>query len=174
MQRSWIRPSIVLLAVVGVLALPAAGVSQPAEKTPTAQGTGGAAATVDLLATHAAIEALRDPDRRFVRRGTNAWWGWGVSLYLLGFMLATQVQQIAGRRLEPRRVGIDHPRDMDHRVGALDQRRECRRIVERPRDPRHSVARRLGPTDQRADRMARLQRLIEQMRADEPCRSGDR
>ena len=59
-QRSWIRPSIVLLAVVGVLAVPAAGVSQPAEKTPTAQGTGGAAATVDLLATHAAIEALRD------------------------------------------------------------------------------------------------------------------
>src|ERR687891_1153822 len=59
-QRSWIRLSIVLLAVVGVLAVPAAGVSQPAEKTPTAEGTGGAAATVDFLATHAAIEALRD------------------------------------------------------------------------------------------------------------------
>jgi len=42
-----------------------------------------------------AIEALRDPDRRFVRRGTNAWWGWGVSLYVMGFGLATQVQQIA-------------------------------------------------------------------------------
>ena len=42
-----------------------------------------------------AVEALRDPDRRFVRRGTGAWWGWGVTLYLLGFALATQVQQIA-------------------------------------------------------------------------------
>ena len=42
-----------------------------------------------------AIEALRDPERRFVRRGTGAWYGWGVSLYLLGFVLATQVQQIA-------------------------------------------------------------------------------
>jgi gamma-glutamyltranspeptidase/glutathione hydrolase len=58
--RSWNRPSIVLLAVVAVLAVPAAGVSQPAAKTPTAVGTGGAAATVDLLATHAAIEALRN------------------------------------------------------------------------------------------------------------------
>ncbi len=58
--RSWIRPFIVLLTVVGLLAVPAAGVSQPpAEKTATAEGTGGAAATVDLLATHAAIEALR-------------------------------------------------------------------------------------------------------------------
>ena len=61
MPRSWIRPSIVLLAVVGLLALPAAGISQPpAEKTPTAEGTGGAAATVDLLATQAAVEALRN------------------------------------------------------------------------------------------------------------------
>ena len=59
--RSWIRPSIVLLVVVGLLALPAVGISQPqAEKTPTAEGTGGAAATVDLLATQAAVEALRD------------------------------------------------------------------------------------------------------------------
>jgi hypothetical protein len=38
---------------------------------------------------------LRDPDRRFARRGTNAWAGWGVTLYLLGFALATQVAQIA-------------------------------------------------------------------------------
>ena len=38
-----------------------------------------------------AVEALRDPERRFVRRGTDAWSGWGVSLYLLGFGLATQV-----------------------------------------------------------------------------------
>jgi gamma-glutamyltranspeptidase / glutathione hydrolase len=59
--RSWIRPSIVLLVVVGLLALPAAGIAQPqAEQTPTAEGTGGAAATVDLLATQAAVEALRN------------------------------------------------------------------------------------------------------------------
>jgi hypothetical protein len=38
---------------------------------------------------------LRDPDRRFARRGTNAWAGWGVTLYILGFLLATQVAQIA-------------------------------------------------------------------------------
>jgi hypothetical protein len=42
-----------------------------------------------------AVEALRDPERRFVRRGTGAWYGWGLTLYLLGFGLATQVQQIA-------------------------------------------------------------------------------
>jgi len=37
----------------------------------------------------------RDPDRRFPHRGTGAWSGWGVTLYLLGFLLATQVAQIA-------------------------------------------------------------------------------
>jgi hypothetical protein len=42
-----------------------------------------------------AASHLRDPDRRFARRGTNAWAGWGVTLYLLGFALATQVAQIA-------------------------------------------------------------------------------
>ena len=41
------------------------------------------------------VSHLRDPDRRFARRGTNAWAGWGVTLYLLGFALATQVAQIA-------------------------------------------------------------------------------
>ena len=35
------------------------------------------------------------PSRRFHRRGTGAWYGWGVTLYLLGFALATQVAQIA-------------------------------------------------------------------------------
>ena len=36
-------------------------IAQPqAEQTPTAEGTGGAAATVDLLATQAAVEALRN------------------------------------------------------------------------------------------------------------------
>jgi hypothetical protein len=42
-----------------------------------------------------AVETVRDPQRRFARRGTGAWSGWGVTLYLLGFLLATQVVQIA-------------------------------------------------------------------------------
>ncbi len=41
-----------------------------------------------------ALERWRDPERRFYRRGTGAWYGWGVTLYLLGFALATQVAQI--------------------------------------------------------------------------------
>ena len=47
-----------------------------------------------------ALEARRDPGRRFARRGTGAWLGWGITLYLLGFLLATQVVQIAGLWLE--------------------------------------------------------------------------
>lgn len=42
------------------------------------------------------VEHLRDRDRRFHRPGSGAWVGWGVSLYLLGFALATQVAQIHG------------------------------------------------------------------------------
>jgi hypothetical protein len=42
-----------------------------------------------------AFREWRDPDRRFPRRGSGAWSGWGVSLYLFGFLLATQVGQIA-------------------------------------------------------------------------------
>jgi hypothetical protein len=37
----------------------------------------------------------RDRDRRFYRSPRRAWAGWGVTLYLLGFGLATQVAQIA-------------------------------------------------------------------------------
>ena len=36
----------------------------------------------------------RDRDRRFYGNATGAWFGWGVTLYLLGFWLATQVAQI--------------------------------------------------------------------------------
>jgi hypothetical protein len=43
-----------------------------------------------------ALRAWRDPARRFPARGTGAWSGWGVTLYLLGFLLATQVAEIAG------------------------------------------------------------------------------
>lgn len=37
----------------------------------------------------------RNRDRRFYGPTGGAWAGWGVSLYLLGFALATQVAQIA-------------------------------------------------------------------------------
>jgi len=38
----------------------------------------------------------RAPDRRFYAPGSGALMGWGVTLYLLGFLLATQVAQIVG------------------------------------------------------------------------------
>jgi hypothetical protein len=41
------------------------------------------------------VEDWRDRDRRFHHRGTGAWFGWGITLYVLGFALATQVAQIA-------------------------------------------------------------------------------
>jgi hypothetical protein len=41
------------------------------------------------------LEDWRGPDRRFYSAGTGAWFGWGITLYLLGFALATQVAQIA-------------------------------------------------------------------------------
>lgn len=37
----------------------------------------------------------RRPDSRFYPRARNAWAGWGVSCYLLGVALATQIAQIA-------------------------------------------------------------------------------
>jgi hypothetical protein len=37
----------------------------------------------------------RARDRRFYGPGSAAWVGWGLSLYILGFALATQVAQIA-------------------------------------------------------------------------------
>lgn len=48
-----------------------------------------------LCAIPIAIHDLRDRERRFYSPGTGAWAGWGVTLYLLGFALATQVSQIA-------------------------------------------------------------------------------
>lgn len=40
------------------------------------------------------VAELRDREHRFHRQGTAAWAGWGVTLYLLGFGLATQVAQL--------------------------------------------------------------------------------
>ena len=45
------------------------------------------------LATAGVIE-WRNRGRRFYAAGGAAWAGWGISLYLLGFALATQVAQI--------------------------------------------------------------------------------
>jgi hypothetical protein len=42
-----------------------------------------------------AISNGRDPEGRFYPRARNAYAGWGITLYLLGFALATQVAQIA-------------------------------------------------------------------------------
>ncbi len=42
------------------------------------------------------VEHLRNRERRFYRPGTGAWAGWGISLYLLGFGLGTQVAQLHG------------------------------------------------------------------------------
>lgn len=47
-----------------------------------------------LCAIPLAISELRDRERRFHRSGGRAWAGWGVTLYLLGFALASQVAQI--------------------------------------------------------------------------------
>lgn len=43
----------------------------------------------------------RDPDSRFYPRARNAYLGWGVSLYMLGFALASQVAQIADGPASP-------------------------------------------------------------------------
>jgi hypothetical protein len=43
----------------------------------------------------AAVIDHRERSRRFYTAGSRAWVGWGLSLYILGFALATQVAQIA-------------------------------------------------------------------------------
>jgi hypothetical protein len=42
-----------------------------------------------------AIADHRHRHGRFSTRGTGAWYGWGITLYLLGVALATEVAQIA-------------------------------------------------------------------------------
>jgi len=58
----WIRPFFALIAALMVLAVPVAATAGSVEpaKEPTAIGRGGAAATVDVLATQVAVEALRN------------------------------------------------------------------------------------------------------------------
>jgi hypothetical protein len=41
-----------------------------------------------------AVSAGADPEGRFYPRARNAYAGWGISLYLLGFLLAWQVARI--------------------------------------------------------------------------------
>jgi gamma-glutamyltranspeptidase / glutathione hydrolase len=66
MTRSWFRPFLAVTAMAAALAVPAATAKPapasppPLAKVPTAVGEGGAVATVDVLATSAAVEALRD------------------------------------------------------------------------------------------------------------------
>jgi hypothetical protein len=40
------------------------------------------------------LSAGADPEGRFYPRARNAYMGWGTSLYLLGFLLATQVARL--------------------------------------------------------------------------------
>jgi hypothetical protein len=40
------------------------------------------------------VDRLRDPRRRFYGSRRAAWFGWSVTLYLLGFLLAWQVARI--------------------------------------------------------------------------------
>jgi gamma-glutamyltranspeptidase / glutathione hydrolase len=62
MRLAWFQRFFVLIAISALLAIPTAAVAQTAAevKTPTAIGRGGAAATVEVLATQAAVDALRD------------------------------------------------------------------------------------------------------------------
>lgn len=48
-----------------------------------------------LLCSIPALVRLSAPQQRFYGPGAGAWAGWGITLYLLGFALATQVAQIA-------------------------------------------------------------------------------
>jgi gamma-glutamyltranspeptidase/glutathione hydrolase len=58
-RRSRVRWSVALIAVVALLAIPVAATPQQTQAESTAVGMGGAAATVDVLATRAAVDTLR-------------------------------------------------------------------------------------------------------------------
>jgi len=48
-----------------------------------------------------AVSAGRDPESRWYPHARKAYLGWGVTLYLLGCALATQVAQITGGLASP-------------------------------------------------------------------------
>ena len=62
MRRAWLYLVFALIIPVALLVSSTGGAAQPAltEGTPTATGSGGAVATVETLASEAAVEALRD------------------------------------------------------------------------------------------------------------------
>ena len=62
MRRAWLYLFFAVITLAAVLVVSTGGAAQPAvtEGTPTAIGTGGAVATVETLASEAAVEALRD------------------------------------------------------------------------------------------------------------------
>ena len=62
MRRAWLYLVSALIVPVALLVISTGGAAQPAltEGTPTAIGRGGAVATVETLASEAAVEALRD------------------------------------------------------------------------------------------------------------------
>ena len=62
MRRAWLYLVFALIVPVALLVISTGGAAQPAvtEGTPTAIGSGGAVATVETLASEAAVAALRD------------------------------------------------------------------------------------------------------------------
>ena len=62
MRRAWLYLLFAVITLAAVLVISTGGAAQPAlvDGTPTAIGSGGAVATVETLASEAAVEALRD------------------------------------------------------------------------------------------------------------------
>ena len=62
MRRAWLYLFFAVITLAAVLVVSTGGAAQPAltEGTPTVIGTGGAVATVETLASEAAVDALRD------------------------------------------------------------------------------------------------------------------
>ena len=59
-----------------------------------------------------AVETSAIRSGGFARRGTGAWSGWGVTLYLLGFLLATQVgRSPTSGSTRKRPPSVSHPLD---------------------------------------------------------------
>ena len=77
-------------------------------------------------------------------------------------------------RVEGGAIGrVDQAGDMDDRIGAVSQRRECVAAVERAFEPCHAGLFGLRAAGERADLMARGKRGIDQSRADEAGGAGE-